>query len=66
MWQMKSSAGGLFEVVWFVLGGLLFFIGIDIVYGSGFGEAWYHFLTGALAFGMYYYRRRMRLKRRQN
>ena len=64
MLQMRNSASGLFEVVWFVLGGLMFFIGVDVVYGSGFGEAWYYFLFAVLAFVMYYLRRRMRMKRR--
>jgi hypothetical protein len=60
---MRSSASGLFEVVWFVLGGFLLFIGADVTIGSGIGESWYYFLFSFLAFAMYFFRRRMRIKR---
>ncbi|TFH27399.1 MAG: hypothetical protein E4H10_04005 [Bacteroidia bacterium] len=59
---MSNRAGGLFEVVWFVLGGLLLIMGVDITTGSGIGESWYYFLFSLLAFAMYFFRRRMRLK----
>jgi len=59
---MKNSAGGLFEVVWFVLGGLLLFMGIDLTSTAGFGHSWYYFLFSLLAFAMYFYRRQLRLK----
>ena len=61
---MKNKAGGIFEIVWFVLGGLMLFMGIDLAFGQGFSEAWYYFLFSALAFAMYYLRRRMRLTKR--
>ena len=59
---MRNRAGGLFEVVWFVLGGLLLIMGVDMTTGSGIGESWYYFLFSLLAFAMYFFRRRMRLK----
>lgn len=58
---MKSSAGGLFEVVWFVMGGLMLFMGIDVLLKSGIGNSWYYFLFSLLALLMYYFRRRMRI-----
>lgn len=59
---MKNRARGFFEVIYFVLGGLLLFIAIDVVRESGFGESWYYFLFSLLAFAMYLYRRSGRLK----
>jgi hypothetical protein len=59
---MRNSAGGIFEVVWFVLGGLMLFMGVDLSIQLGFSESWYYFLFGILALGMYFLRRRMRLK----
>ena len=61
---MRSNATGLFEVVWFVLGGLLLFMAVDVTTGSGIGESWYYFLFSFLAFAMYFFRRRMRIKRK--
>ena len=58
---MKSNAGSLFEVVWFVMGGLMLFMGIDLLMQSGIGDSWYYFLFSLLAFIMYYFRRRMRI-----
>jgi hypothetical protein len=58
---MKNRAGGIFEVVWFVLGGLMLFMGVDVTARSGFGEGWYYFLFGIIALVMYYLRRRMRM-----
>ena len=59
---MRNRAGGLFEVVWFVLGGLMLVMGVDVTTRSGIGESWYYFLFSLLAFAMYFFRRRMRLK----
>jgi len=59
---MRNSAGGIFEVVWFVLGGLMLFMGVDLSIQLGFSESWYYFLFGILALAMYFLRRRMRLK----
>ncbi|MCK5067963.1 MAG: hypothetical protein KAR16_11010 [Bacteroidales bacterium] len=59
---MRSSASGLFEVVWFVLGGLMLVMGVDMTTRSGIDDSWYYFLFSLLAFAMYFFRRRMRLK----
>jgi hypothetical protein len=60
---MRSSASGIFEVVWFVLGGLMLFIAVDTSINNGIFDSWYYFLFSILAFGMYLLRRNMRLKR---
>jgi len=61
---MRNSVSGIFEVVWFVLGGLMLFIAVDIALSAGFRESWYYFLLSALAFALYFMRRRMRITRR--
>jgi len=61
---MKNRVSGLFEVVWFVLGGLMLFMAVDVTQQSGFGESWFYYLFSVLAFLMYYLRRRMRISRR--
>ncbi|MEN8227067.1 MAG: hypothetical protein ABFS38_02850 [Bacteroidota bacterium] len=61
---MKSSASGLFEVIWFVLGGLMLFMAVDVTQSSGFGDSWYYYLFSILAFLIYFFRRRMRISRR--
>ena len=61
---MKNNATAIFEVVWFVLGGLMLFIAVDITLNSGFKESWYYFLFALLAFVIYYLRRKMRISRR--
>ena len=63
MYKMRSSASGIFEVVWFVLGGLMLFMAVDVSISSGISESWYYFLFSILAFGMYLLRRNMRIKR---
>ena len=63
---MRSSISGFFEVVWFVLGGVLLFMAVDLLRESGLGESWYYFLFALLAFAMYFFRRRMRLKQRNS
>lgn len=64
MYRMKNSVSGLFEVVWFVLGGLMLFMAVDVSTSSSFTESWYYFIFSALAFLMYFLRRRMRINRR--
>jgi hypothetical protein len=64
MYQMRSSITGIFEVVWFVLGGLMLFIAVDLSMSSGIRASWYYFIFSFLAYGMYFLRRNMRLKRR--
>jgi hypothetical protein len=63
---MKSSLSGFFEVVWFVLGGVLLFMAVDLLRESGLGESWYYFLFSLLAFAMYFWRRRLRIKQRNS
>ena len=61
---MKSSVSGFFEVVWFVLGGLMLFMAVDLLLDSGLEGSWYYFLFSFLAFAMYFLRRRSRITRR--
>lgn len=64
MFRMRSSASGFFEVVWFVLGGLMLAMGVDIHLNSGFNDSWFYFLFSLLAFAFYFLRRRSRITRR--
>jgi len=61
---MRSSVSGFFEVVWFVLGGLMLFMAVDLLLDKGLSESWYYFLFSFLAFAMYFLRRRSRITRR--
>lgn len=61
---MRNNISGFFEVIWFVLGGLMLFMGVDVLLESGFGDSWYYFLFSLLAFAMYLMRRRQRILRR--
>lgn len=61
---MKNNATAIFEVVWFVLGGVMLFMAVDLTLNAGFGESWPYFLFAILAFALYYLRRRMRISRR--
>jgi hypothetical protein len=61
---MKSSISGIFEVVWFVLGGLMLFMAVDITIDTGISGGWYYYLFSLLAFMMYFLRRRMRISKR--
>ena len=58
---MNNKAGAIIEIIWFVLGGLLLFIGVDITIDSGFGESWYYLLFAVLALLMYFRRRKIRI-----
>ena len=62
--MMRNSVSGIFEVVWFVLGGLMLFMAVDVTMSSGIAESWYYFLFSLLALAMYFLRRRMRINRR--
>lgn len=64
MYRMKSSLSGIFEVIWFVLGGIMLFIAVDITMDRGISGSWYYFLLSVLAFMMYFLRRRMRISKR--
>jgi hypothetical protein len=61
---MMNNAGTVLEIIWFVMGGLLLFIGVDVLIASGIGESWYYLLFSLLAFIMYYRRRRIRISSR--
>jgi hypothetical protein len=61
---MMNNAGTILEIIWFVMGGLLLFIGVDVLIASGIGESWYYLLFSLLAFLMYYRRRRIRISSR--
>lgn len=61
---MRNKISAVFEVIWFVLGGLMLFIAVDLLMDSGLAESWYYFLFSFLAFAMYFMRRRQRLTRR--
>ena len=61
---MRNSVSGFFEIVWFVLGGLMLFMAVDLLLDSGLGDSWYYFLFSLLAFAMYFIRRRSRITRR--
>ncbi len=64
MFRMKNNMSGILEVVWFVLGGLMFYIAVDMTLSDGFSGSWYYYLLSILAMLMYYFRRRMRITRR--
>lgn len=59
-----NKAGSILEIIWFVMGGLLLFIGIDVTIDSGLTESWYYLLFALLSFLMYYRRRRIRITNR--
>lgn len=61
-----SSAGVIFEVIWFVMGGLLLFIGIDQALEGGIGSSWHYLLFSMLALLMYYRRRKIRISGKKN
>jgi len=61
---MRNNISGIFEVIWFVLGGLMLFMAVDLLLDSGLGDSWYYFLFSFLAFAMYFMRRRQRISRR--
>ncbi len=56
-----NKIGTAFEILYFVMGGLLLFIGVDVTVESGFGDSWYYFALGLLSLLMYLRRRKMRL-----
>jgi len=56
-----NKAGSMFEVIWFVMGGLLLFIGINQTIETKIGDSWYYFVFAILALLMYYRRRKIRL-----
>jgi len=63
---MKNNAGHILEVVWFVLGGFVLFLGVENTIQKGFAESWQFFLLAILALLMYYFRRNKRLSEKKN
>jgi hypothetical protein len=64
MYRMKNKIPGILEVVWFVLGGLMVFIAVDVTISEGIADSWYYYIFAVLAFAMYFIRRSMRISRR--
>lgn len=64
MSRMKINANAIFEVIWFVLGGTLLFMAVDLTVEKGFRGSWVYYLLSILAFLFYFNRRKMRLSRR--
>lgn len=60
-----NRSGSFFEVIWFVMGGFLLFMAIDETISNGISECWYYYVFSALAFLMYYRRRKIRLDSRK-
>ena len=58
------NRGSFFEIIWFVMGGLLLIMGIDVSMSAGIGESWYYFAFAALSWLMYYRRRKYRLSKK--
>jgi len=50
------------EIIWFVMGGLFLFIGVESTIDNGFSESWHFLLLALLALIMYYRRRRIRIR----
>ncbi|MFC2090440.1 hypothetical protein ACFLT1_06645 [Bacteroidota bacterium] len=59
-----NRAGSILEVVWFVMGGLLLFIGIDDTIDNGIRESWPYLAFALAALFMYYRRRKIRISGR--
>ena len=56
-----NKAGVILEIIWFVMGGLFIFIGVDATVDNGIGASWYYLAFGLLALVMYLRRRKIRL-----
>lgn len=52
------------EAIWFVMGGVMLFMAVDVTQRIGWSESWYYFLLSVAAFTFYYFRRRARITRR--
>ncbi len=61
-----NKAGTILEVIWFVLGGLLLFMGVNETLDKGIDKSWHFLVFALLALVMYYRRRRIRLSSRKN
>jgi len=51
----------MLEIIWFVMGGLFLFIGVDVTIDSGIADSWYYLLFALLALAMYLRRRKIRI-----
>ncbi len=56
-----NKAGVILEIIWFVMGGLFLFIGVDVTIDSGIADSWYYLLFALLALAMYLRRRKIRI-----
>jgi hypothetical protein len=56
-----NKAGVILEIIWFVMGGLFLFIGVDVTIDSGIGDSWFYLLFAFLALVMYLRRRKIRI-----
>jgi Na+/proline symporter len=56
-----NKSGNILEVIWFVMGGFLLFIGITEALDTGLGDSWYYLVFALLSLFMYLRRRRIRL-----
>ncbi len=62
---MKNNLSTIFEVIWFVMGGLLLFMAVDVNMNAGLNNSWYYYLFSVLSFFMYARRRKMRMNARK-
>lgn len=62
---MKNNLSTIFEVIWFVMGGLLLFMAVDVNLNAGLNNSWYYYLLSVLSFFMYARRRKMRMNARK-
>ncbi|MFZ5939432.1 MAG: hypothetical protein ACOYXB_02555 [Bacteroidota bacterium] len=60
---MKNNAGYILEIIWFVLGGFVLFLGVENAISKGFAQSWQFFVLALLALLMYYNRRSRRLSK---
>jgi hypothetical protein len=56
-----NKLGSLFEIIWFVLGGFLLFIAVEVTIEKGIENSWYYFIFAILSLLMYYRRRQIRI-----
>ncbi len=58
---MNKVGNNILEIIWFVMGGFMLFIGINETVDSGFGDSWYYLLFAVLSLLMYLRRRKIRI-----
>ncbi|PID93321.1 MAG: hypothetical protein CSA96_00210 [Bacteroidetes bacterium] len=52
------------EMVWFIIGGLLLYMAVDVSMSNGLAGSWYYYLFALTAFLMYFFKRKHRHSRR--